>query len=73
MPDTLSDLHAASINSPSYPTLPWVMSKFLALGMPLDEIVARTTRKTHWGASNPRPPTLSILDLVESRSIWWIP
>lgn len=44
MPDTISsDLHAASINSPSYPTLPWVMSKFLALGMPLEEIVARTT------------------------------
>lgn len=44
MPGTISsDLHAASINSPSYPTLPWVMSKFLALGMPLDEIVAKTT------------------------------
>jgi len=46
MPDTISsDLHAASINSPSYPTLPWVMSKFLALGLPLDEVVAKTTVK----------------------------
>jgi dihydroorotase len=44
MPDTISsDLHGASINSPSYPTLPWVMTKFLALGMPLEEIVAKTT------------------------------
>src|ERR1043166_7047151 len=33
-PDTISsDIHSVSINTPGYPTLPWVMSKFLALGM----------------------------------------
>src|SRR5690242_10220167 len=43
-PDTISsDIHAVSINTPGYPTLPWVMSKFLALGMPLEEVVARAT------------------------------
>jgi dihydroorotase len=43
-PDTISsDIHSVSINTPGYPTLPWVMSKFLALGMPLDEVVARAT------------------------------
>ncbi|HKW92832.1 MAG TPA: amidohydrolase/deacetylase family metallohydrolase [Methylomirabilota bacterium] len=43
-PDTISsDIHVVSINTPGYPTLPWVMSKFLALGMPLEEVVARAT------------------------------
>jgi len=43
-PDTISsDIHSVSINTPGYPTMPWVMSKFLALGMPLDEVVARAT------------------------------
>jgi dihydroorotase len=43
-PDTISsDIHSVSINTPGYPTLPWVMSKFLALGMPLDEVVMRAT------------------------------
>jgi dihydroorotase len=43
-PDTISsDIHSVSINTPGYPTLPWVMSKFLALGMPLEEVVARAT------------------------------
>src|SRR5215510_4250328 len=43
-PDTISsDIHAVSINSPGYPTLPWVTSKFLALGLPLEEVVARAT------------------------------
>ena len=42
--DTISsDIHAVSINTPGYPTLPWVMSKFLALGVPLEEVVARAT------------------------------
>ena len=44
VPDTISsDIHAVSINTPGYPTLPWVMSKFLALGMSLDDVVAKTT------------------------------
>jgi dihydroorotase len=43
-PDTISsDIHSVSINTPGYPTLPWVMSKFLAIGLPLDEVVARAT------------------------------
>lgn len=43
-PDTISsDIHAVSINTPGYPTLPWVMSKFLGMGMPLEEVVARAT------------------------------
>src|SRR6267142_2296786 len=43
-PDTItSDIHAVSINTPGSPTLPWVMSKFLGMGMPLEEVVARAT------------------------------
>lgn len=43
-PDTISsDIHAVSINTPGYPTLPNVMSKFLGLGLPLEEVVARAT------------------------------
>jgi len=43
-PDTISsDIHAVSINTPGYPTLPWVMSKFLALGLSLDDVVAKAT------------------------------
>jgi dihydroorotase len=42
--DTISsDIHAVSINTPGYPTLPWVMSKFLALGLSLEDVVARAT------------------------------
>jgi dihydroorotase len=42
--DTISsDVHSVSINTPGYPTLPWVMSKLLALGLPLEEVVARAT------------------------------
>jgi dihydroorotase len=42
--DTISsDIHAVSINTPGYPTLPWVMSKFLNLGLPLEDVVARAT------------------------------
>jgi dihydroorotase len=43
-PDTISsDIHAVSINTPGYPTLPWVMSKFLAMGLSLEDVVAKTT------------------------------
>jgi len=42
--DTISsDIHAVSINTPGYPTMPWVMSKFLAMGLSLDEVVRRAT------------------------------
>lgn len=44
LPDTISsDLHAVSINTPGTPVLPWVMSKFLALGLDLEEVVRRAT------------------------------
>jgi dihydroorotase len=44
MPDTISsDVHSASIQSPSVPLFPNVLSKFLALGMGLDETIARAT------------------------------
>jgi dihydroorotase len=43
-PDTISsDIHAVSINTPGYPTLPNVMSKFLNLGLSLEEVVAKAT------------------------------
>jgi dihydroorotase len=43
-PDTISsDIHSVSINTPGYPTLPWVMSKFLALGLSLEDVIAKAT------------------------------
>jgi len=43
-PDTISsDIHAVSINTPGYPTLPNVMSKFLNLGLTLEDVVAKAT------------------------------
>ncbi|MFN2461080.1 MAG: amidohydrolase/deacetylase family metallohydrolase [Candidatus Velthaea sp.] len=43
-PDTISsDLHSASINSPSLPLFPNVLSKFVALGFSLDDVIAKAT------------------------------
>jgi len=43
-PDTISsDIHALSGNAPSEPFLPNVMSKFLALGMSLEAVIAAAT------------------------------
>lgn len=43
-PNTISsDIHASSGNSPGIPYMPWVMSKFLNLGMSLEEVVAAAT------------------------------
>ncbi|HXM36633.1 MAG TPA: amidohydrolase/deacetylase family metallohydrolase [Pyrinomonadaceae bacterium] len=43
-PDTISsDLHMPSSKTPGKPYLPWVMSKFLALGFSIEEVVAMTT------------------------------
>ena len=43
-PDTISsDIHVVSGNSPGMPYLPWVMSKFLAMGYTLEEVVTMTT------------------------------
>jgi dihydroorotase len=44
VPDTISsDIHAVSINTPGYPTLPNVMSKLLNLGLRLEDVVAKAT------------------------------
>ena len=43
-PDTISsDIHVFSGNTPGMPYLPWVMSKFLAMGFPLEQVVAMAT------------------------------
>ena len=43
-PDTISsDIHVFSGNSPGTPFLPNVMSKFLAMGFPLEQVVAMAT------------------------------
>lgn len=44
LPDTISsDIHALSANTPGMPYLPWVMSKFLSLGLSLEQVVAMAT------------------------------
>jgi dihydroorotase len=44
LPDSISsDIHAYSGNSPGMPYLPWVMSKFLALGFTLEQVIALAT------------------------------
>ena len=75
LPDTISsDLHAYSGNSPSMPFLPNVMSKFLALGFSLEQVVAMTTaaparligRVDKLGTLQVGAPAdVSILELVE--------
>jgi dihydroorotase len=43
-PDTISsDIHVFSGNSPGMPYLTWVMSKFLALGFTLEQVIEMTT------------------------------
>src|SRR5215467_78986 len=45
-PDTISsDIHVASGNTPGMPYLTWVMSKFLGLGFPLEQVIAMATTK----------------------------
>ena len=80
-PDTISsDIHAVSINTPGYPTLPWVMSKFLAMGLSLEDVVAKTTvepakiigRVPGLGTLMiGAPADISILDLVDGPSSSW--
>lgn len=44
LPDTISsDVHSVSIQSPSKPLMPWVLSKFLSLGLSLDQVIAKAT------------------------------
>src|SRR5438094_161530 len=75
-PDTISsDIHAVSINTPGYPTLPNVMSKFLNLGMPLEDVVAKATVEPARvigrvpGLGTPQigaPADVAIFDLVDA-------
>lgn len=73
-PDTIScDLHTLSINGPVF-DLPTTMSKFMALGMTLDDVVAATTSNAaqtigkydEFGRLKPAMAgDLAILDLVK--------
>lgn len=75
-PDVISsDLHVFSGNSPGLPFLPWVMSKFLAVGHPLEEVVAMATsapakvidHEPKLGTLQVGAPAdVSILELVEA-------
>jgi dihydroorotase len=74
-PDTISsDIHVASGNSPGMPYLTWVMSKFLGLGFPLDQVVAMATvnpakiinRQQKLGTLQiGAPADVAILELIE--------
>ncbi|MGY4215121.1 putative amidohydrolase [Bradyrhizobium sp. USDA 4522] len=74
-PDTISsDIHVFSGNSPGIPFLPNVMSKFLAMGSSLDQVVAMATsapariinRTPKVGTlQRGAPGDVAIMDLVE--------
>jgi dihydroorotase len=74
-PDTISsDIHVFSGNSPGIPFLPNVMSKFLAMGSSLDQVVAMATsmpariinRAPKIGTlQRGAPGDVAIMDLVE--------
>jgi dihydroorotase len=74
-PDTISsDIHVFSGNSPGVPFLPNVMSKFLAMGSSLDQVVAMATsvpariinRTPKIGTlQRGAPADVAIMDLVE--------
>jgi dihydroorotase len=74
-PDTISsDVSAAAANTPSKPYLPWVLSKFLALGFTLEQVIAAATvvpgrligKVPGLGTLQPGAPgDVSILELVE--------
>jgi len=74
-PDTISsDIHVFSGNTPGMPFLPNVMSKFLAMGLPLEQVVAMATiapakiinRAPKIGTLQVGAPgDITIMDLVE--------
>lgn len=74
-PDTIStDLHRYSIDAPWLVTMPEVMSKFLCLGMPLRDVVEKTTlaparalrREHELGSLRPGyPADITVLRRVE--------
>ncbi len=75
-PDTISsDIHVASGNTPGMPYLTWVMSKFMALGYTLEQVVAMATinpakiinRAPKLGTLQiGAPGDVAIMDLVEA-------
>jgi dihydroorotase len=75
LPDTISsDIHVFSGNSPSVPFLPNVMSKFLAMGFSLEQVVSMATiapariinRAPKIGTLQPGAPgDVAIMELVE--------
>jgi dihydroorotase len=74
-PDTISsDIHVFSGNTPGMPYLTWVMSKFLAMGFSLEQVVSMATAApAKVIARNPKlgtlqvgaPGDVSVLDVVE--------
>jgi dihydroorotase len=74
-PDTISsDIHVFSGNSPGMPYLTWVMSKFLNLGLTLEQVVAMATstparvinRSAKLGTLQVGAPAdISLLEVVE--------
>jgi dihydroorotase len=74
-PDTISsDIHVFSGNSPGMPYLTWVMSKFMAMGFTLDQVVTMATvnpakiinREPKLGTLQVGAPgDVSIMDLIE--------
>jgi dihydroorotase len=74
-PDTISsDIHVFSGNTPGYPYLPWVMSKFLNMGFTLEQVVAMATvnparainRQAKLGTLQiGAPGDVSVLEIVE--------
>jgi dihydroorotase len=80
-PDTIStDLHRYSVDHPLCITLPHVMSKFLALGMSLADVVLKTTlaparaigREQSMGALRPGTPADLFLFSVEEGEFTFI-
>ncbi|QOZ67300.1 amidohydrolase/deacetylase family metallohydrolase [Bradyrhizobium arachidis] len=73
--DTISsDVHVVAANTPSQPYLPWVLSKFLALGFSLEDVIAAATiRPATIIGKIPKlgtlqvgaPGDVSILELIE--------
>ena len=61
-PDTISsDIHVVSGNTPGMPYLTWVMSKFLALGLPLEQVLRMASSAP--GAIINRLPRLGTLQV----------
>ena len=73
-PDTISsDIHVFSGNSPGMPFLPGVMSKFMAMGFSLEQVVAMaTTRRPRSSTARRRSAPCRSARPATSRSWnWW--